>query len=149
MDAILHSRKVLQVAMLVKDIEASARKYAALFGMPMPDILESGDYESTKTEYHGRPTDARCKMAFFNLENVQLELIEPDDNDSNWRDTLNENGEGFHHVAFEIKGMREQIDRFSKNGVALIQKGEYHGGRYAFMDTTPQYHMMLELLEND
>jgi 4-hydroxyphenylpyruvate dioxygenase-like putative hemolysin len=88
-------------------------------------------------------------MVFFNLDNIQLEFIEPDDNASNWRDTLNSKGEGFHHIAFGVKGMKEQLDLFEKNGVSLVQKGEYTGGRYAFLDSIDQYKIMFELLEND
>lgn len=148
-EAILKSTKVLQVALLVADVEAAAKKYAELFGVPVPPIIMSGSYEEALTEYLGKPTEARCKMAFFNLENIQLEFIEPDDNASNWRDTLNSKGEGFHHIAFGVKGMKEQLDRFEKNGVPLVQKGEYTGGRYAFLDSIDQYKIMFELLEND
>lgn len=146
---ILNSTKVLQVALLVANIEETAKKYADLFGIDTPQIILSGEYDEARTEYMGKPTEARCKMAFFDLDNIQLELIEPDDNASNWRDTLNANGEGFHHIAFGIKGMKDQLKRFEENGVSLIQKGEYEGGRYAFMDSIDQYKIMFELLEND
>lgn len=148
-DAVLKSTKVLQVALLVADVEEAVKKYARLFGVPVPPIILSAPLEEAHTEYLGKPTEARCKMAFFDLDNIQLEFIEPDDNESNWRDTLNSKGEGFHHIAFGIKGMKEQIDRFDKDGVALIQKGEYPGGRYAFLDSTEKYKIMFELLEND
>jgi methylmalonyl-CoA/ethylmalonyl-CoA epimerase len=148
-EPILKSTKVLQVALLVKDVEATAKKYAELFGVEVPPIVISGAYDEALTEYKGKPTEARCKMAFFNMDNVQLEFIEPDDKDSNWRDTLNANGEGFHHIAFDVKGMKQQLESFEQNGVDLIQKGEYQGGRYAFVDSTDQYKIMFELLEND
>ncbi|MGB8455317.1 MAG: VOC family protein [Anaerocolumna sp.] len=148
-EPILKSTKVLQVALLVKDVEATAKKYAELFGVEVPPIIISGAYDEALTEYKGKPTKARCKMAFFNMDNVQLEFIEPDDQESNWRDTLNANGEGFHHIAFDVKGMKKQLESFEQNGVELIQKGECPGGRYAFVDTTDQYKIMFELLEND
>lgn len=148
-EPILKSKKVLQVALLVKDVQETAKKYAVLFGVETPPIVLSGTYEEARTEYNKKPTEARCKMAFFNLDNIQLELIEPDNNTSNWTDTLNSRGEGFHHIAFGIKGMKEQLDRFEQNGIGLIQKGEYQGGRYAFLDSTEQYKIMFELLEND
>lgn len=148
-EPILKSTRVLQIALLVEDVEEAAKKYAKLFGVEVPQIVVSGAYEDALTEYKGKPTEARCKMAFFNLDNVQLEFIEPDDKESNWRDMLNANGEGFHHIAFDVKGMKEQLERFEQNGVGLIQKGEYPGGRYAFVDSSDQYKIMFELLEND
>lgn len=148
-EAILKSTKVLQVALLVKDVEETAKKYAALFGVEVPPICISGTYEEAQTEYLGKPTEARCKMVFFDLDNIQLEFIEPDEKESNWSDTLNASGEGFHHIAFDIKGMKQQLERFEQNDVGLIQKGEYQGGRYAFVNSKEQYKIMFELLEND
>lgn len=146
---ILNSRKVLQVALLVEDVEASAKKYAKLFGVEVPQVVVSAPYEEALTEYKGKPTEARCKMVFFDLDNIQLEFIEPDNKESNWRDTLNAKGEGFHHIAFSVKEMKKQLETLEQNGVGLIQKGEYPGGRYAFVDSADQYKIMFELLEND
>lgn len=35
------------------------------------------------------------------------------------------------------------------NQMALLQKGEYTGGRYAYIDTIPQLKVIVEQLEND
>jgi 4-hydroxyphenylpyruvate dioxygenase-like putative hemolysin len=78
-----------------------------------------------------------------------LELIEPNDEPSTWRDDLNKNGEGIHHIAFNIKGMKEIIGKLERNGMPLIQKGEYKGGRYAYIDANDTLKTVLELLEND
>ena len=66
-----------------------------------------------------------------------------------WRQDLDKNGEGFHHIAFIVKGMKEKIEICGKEGYKLIQTGEYTGGRYAYIDATEKLKLMLELLEND
>lgn len=148
-DAILPSRKVLQVAFIVHDVEATAKKYATLLGVETPKVVWSGTYEQAQTQYLGKPSNARCKMAFLDLDNIQLEFIEPDENDSDWKASLEANGDALHHIAFEVKDMKARIEQLEQNGMKCIQKGEYEGGRYAFLDTKDDYMVKIELLEND
>ena len=80
---------------------------------------------------------------------AQLELTEPDHHPSTWRESLDKNGEGPHHVAFVIKGMKEKIAVLERNQMSLLQTGEYPGGRYAYIDTLRDLKVITELLEND
>lgn len=146
---VLNTTKVLQIAFIVKDAEAASKKYARLLGIEATEVSWSGAYEEAQTVYKGQPSQARCKMAFLNLDNIQLEFIEPDENDSDWKESLERDGEGLHHIAFEVKGMGEQIERLEAEGMPCVQKGEYPGGRYAFIDSKQPYMVKFELLEND
>ena len=93
---------------------------------------------------------ARAKLAFFHVgENLDIELIEPDETPSVWRNVLNEKGEGVHHIAFVVNGMKEKILALEGNGMKLLQRGEYTGGRYAYIDCVDQLKTIVELLEND
>lgn len=148
-DAVLKTNRVLQIAFVVSDVEKAAEKYARLFGVETPLVTVSGPYESAKTEYLGKPSMARCRMAFLDLDNIQFEFIEPDGNESDWKKSLEENGDSLHHIAFEVKGMQEQIDSLAQDGIGCLQRGEYPGGRYAFVDTGEKYMVKFELLEND
>lgn len=148
-EPILETGRVLQIAFIVSDVQAAAEKYAKLFGIETPQVCMSGGYEEAQTEFMGKPSPARCKMAFINLDNIQLEFIEPDENDSDWKRSLEEKGDSLHHIAFEVRGMKKQIESLERDGAQCVQKGEYPGGRYAFMDTAKKYMVKFELLEND
>ncbi len=146
---LLGNHVVAQIGIIVRDIEATARTYAEFFGMEMPEINWTDIPEKARTQYRGEPTNARAKLAFMNMGSLQLELIEPDEHPSTWREYLDEHGEGVHHIAFFVKGMKEKIELMGSQGMPLVQYGKYTGGRYAYMDTFPQLKVMLELLEND
>jgi methylmalonyl-CoA/ethylmalonyl-CoA epimerase len=45
--------------------------------------------------------------------------------------------------------MKEKITLMERSQMPLMQKGEYTGGRYAYMDTFKDLKIILELLEND
>lgn len=146
---LLDTKVVAQIGVVVKDIEKTSQAIADFFGMDKPEIIMTPSREKAKTVFRGQPTEARAKLAFFQLGNLQLELIEPDGEPSTWKEFLDERGEGVHHLAFRITGMKEKIERLNKNGIPLIQSGEYPGGRYAYLDAGDVLRMIIELVEND
>ena len=65
-----------------------------------------------------------------------------------WRQALEQNGEGLHHVAFHIEGMEEMIRRGESQGMKLLQRGRWATGHYAYLDAAESLHVVIELLEN-
>jgi methylmalonyl-CoA/ethylmalonyl-CoA epimerase len=145
----LGTTTITQVGIVVQDIESKARAWAEVLGLPVPEIMVTDPYERAQTEYKDRPSQARAKLAFFHLGQIDLELIEPIGVPSTWQDQLDEQGEGLHHIAFEIHGMPEKVAFLEAKGLSLVQRGEYPGGRYAYLDGNAQLGTILELLEND
>lgn len=153
MAELLKRTEFAQVGFIVRDIEETKQKFAALFGVEVPETIGCGEYEVTQTEYKGEAApEAKCLMAFFDLTpGVQLELIQPNEAASTWHDYLKEHGEGIHHIAFNVQGMKKTVIECEKYGMKLMQKGEYGGGdgRYAYMDAGKDLKCIIELLEND
>ncbi len=145
----LPGEALCQIGLVVRDIEQAAANYAKLFGVKKPPIVLTDPEEKARTTYRGASTKARARLAFFHLGPIQLELIEPDEHQSIWREFLDERGEGVHHLAFAVKGMAEAADLLARHGMTLAQQGEYTGGRYAYFDGLEQLGVALELLEND
>ena len=148
-DGALGTTTVTQVGIIVRDIEAKARAWSDILGLPMPQIIITDTVDVAQTEYQGASSPARAKLAFFHLGQVDIELIEPIDHPSTWNDQLNEHGESLHHIAFQIKGMGDKLAYLDSKGLPLVQRGEYTGGRYAYVDGNAQLGCIVELLEND
>ena len=148
-DKVFSNTVVTQVGIVVKDIEKTAEAFAQAFGIERPVWNWTDEYEKSRTEYRGEPSEARAKLAFMKFGSVEIELIEPDEEKSTWREHLATRGEGIHHLAFVIKGMDGHVERAEAAGMNLVQKGEYDGGRYAYIDALPDLKMVVELLEND
>ena len=145
----LGTTTITQVGVMVADIEAKAKAWADVLGLPVPEIMITDTVDVAQTEYKGESTPARAKLAFFHLGQVDLELIEPIDGPSTWKDQLDQHGESLHHIAFVVNGMQEKIAYLDAKGLPLVQRGEYTGGRYAYVDGTAKLGAVLELLEND
>lgn len=147
---IMGTNVVTQIGILCHDIEKTAQEYADLFGVDKPPIFITDTEEIAKTVYLGKPSPARSKQAFFKVgPNIDIELLEPDHEPSTWRHDLDTYGEGIHHIAFVIDGMKKIVEKFERNGMKEIQKGEWVGGRYSYIDAKDTLKLTLELLEID
>ncbi len=146
---LLGTDHIVQIALVVHDIEKTSQAYADFFGIEKPTWKWTNPYEQALTTYQGSETEARAKLAFLNIGPMVIELIEPDHHPSTWREVLDRQGEGFHHIAFRVAGMKQVVDRLESREMPLIQKAEYTGGRYAYMDCLNELKLIIELLEND
>jgi methylmalonyl-CoA/ethylmalonyl-CoA epimerase len=146
---VLGTNVVCQAAIIVKDIEKTSKAWAELLGVTVPKWSLTDTAAVAHTQYCGQPSEARAKLAFFDLgPQVRLELIEPVGAPSTWQEFLDANGEGLHHIAFIVKGMDEVLARLDAHQIPLVQRGDYKGGRYAYVDSGPKLGAILELLEN-
>lgn len=151
MAGVLNTLHVAQVGFIVRDIETTKKKFAEFLGVPVPPTHPCGDYAVTKTLVDGQPApEANSKLAFFDMENIQLELIEPNGVKSTWQDFLDQHGEGIHHIAFGIKGTDEKLLTLEGMGLKCVQRGKYGdgGGEYAYIDATDELKCIIETLES-
>jgi len=142
----LSNQVITQVGIVVRDIEATAAAYADVFGVPVPGISVTAPKEDSHVRYRGGETDARAKLAFFRLGQVSIELIEPVGEPSTWAEHLAAHGEGVHHIAFRVEGMDETIAYLEGKGLELVQRGDFTGGCYAYLDGSGPLKVILELL---
>lgn len=140
--------KFSHIAIVVKDIEKTLSKYCGIFHLEKPVVKWTGSPKEAQVWYRGSGTPAMAKQAFLQLGTLRVELMEPDDNDSTWREYLDQKGEGFHHIGLEINSMEETLKELEKNQIALVQTGQYRTGQYAYVESEEKLDLMLELLEN-
>ena len=141
------SSAICQIAIVVKDIEKTARAYADLFGLPVPEVRTTDTRDVTNIRYRGEPTDARVKLAFFKMGEVSLELLEPVGEPSVWHNVLRDSGEGVHHIAFRVPDGDKARAALQARGIGVIQQGDFKGGGYTYVDSAPQMGVIFELLE--
>lgn len=146
---LLGTNIIPQIGLIVKDIEKTSQNYADFFNVEKPDIIETDSVDITHAEFRGKSTDARAKLAFFRFKNLTIELIEPDSGSSTWKEYLNQHGEGVHHIGFYVKNMDEKLKLLKEKNFETVQKGDYTGGRYSYVDTSHVLKIIIELLEND
>lgn len=145
----LGTNLVTQVGLIVRNIEKSVDAYVDVFGLKeRPSVSITDTLDKANTRYMGQPSEARAKLAFIDMGQVTIELIEPVGGPSTWKDFLDAHGEGVHHIAFVVKGTDQVVAYLDSKGIPLVQRGDYTGGQYTYLDSAPRLGVMLELLEN-
>ena len=150
---ILGQAKFAQVGFVVNDIEETKKKYALLFDCAEPEADICGDYKVMQTKMYGEPAPlANCKLAFFDLTpGVSLELIEPNEYPSVWRDHLDKYGEGIHHIAFQVEDGDAVVKRLQDEFGAVVEQMGTSGdgsGRYIYLSLPKELKCRVELLES-
>ena len=79
---------ITQVALVTKNIEASAQRWAALLGVDVPKVTTTRPGNEVHLIYQGKPSNARAKLAFIRSGQVTVELIEPIGAGSAWKKFL-------------------------------------------------------------
>ncbi len=151
MAGIVGTDLLAQVGFIVRDIETTKRKWAAFLGVDVPETQPCGDYAVTQTVYEGRPAPAAdALLAFFDVgPGLQIELIQPNEAPSTWRDFLDTHGEGMHHLAFQVRDSKAQVANAEAAGLRLVQHGTYGdgNGEYNYLDAS-ELKCIVELLES-
>jgi methylmalonyl-CoA/ethylmalonyl-CoA epimerase len=93
--SIIGTQKIVQIGIIVRDIQKTARKYTEFLGVD-PVTEHTDPYEKAQVQYKGNPTPARAKLAFFRIPGgVELELIEPDEHPSPGVNFWTSTGKGY------------------------------------------------------
>jgi hypothetical protein len=143
--------KIVQIAIVTRDIEASAKRWSALLGMPQSPITTTRPGQEVKVVYRGKPSSGRAKLAFFKTGQVVLELIEPVGGDTAWKEYLDQYGEGVQHIGIQVTDLEGSVRRIQQLGYPEIHRGRYDkdNGTYVYFDTVKQLGTVVELLHSD
>ncbi|MEM2100405.1 MAG: VOC family protein [Thermoproteota archaeon] len=142
-------RRATQIGIVVRNIEKSIEAWEKLLGVKASGIVETEPLEKTGMKYKGRAAEGRAKLAFLQLENITIELIEPVGGPSTWRDFLEKHGEGIHHIAFDVSDMESVKKSLRGMGIYIDQEGNFTGGCYAYTDPNSPLGLIIELLAHD
>jgi len=127
------------VGVAVPSIEEAKATYRDLYGVP----------ESAITETRELPAQG-VKFAFVNVQNSQIELIEPLGEGSPIRNFLEKNPKGGqHHVCFEVADIYAARDEMVAKGATVLNEPRIgaHGTPIIFVHPKNSNGVLIELME--
>lgn len=144
-------RKIVQVAIVCKDVAACSARWANVLGMPAPKIQTTRPGHEVRVIYHGKPSEGQAKLAFFQTGQTVIELIEPVGDNTSWKEGLDQNGESVHHLGFQVQDLDKTVASFEKQGMGVVHRGRYdsNDGDYVYLDTRDKLGVTIELLHSD
>ena len=101
-------KKIEHIGIAVESIKDSLPIFEALFN--------SSAYKTEIVQ------SEHVKTAFINVGESKIELLEATHKDSAIAKFLSKNKAGFHHIAFDVDNVIEEIRRLEKKGFQLIHK---------------------------
>ena len=79
--------------------------------------------EECKKANDGQPIEYSIMFAFSVVGNLEFELIQPLSGKSIWREFLDKNGEGVHHVRFSVDEAAPVTDYLKSKGINRLVGG--------------------------
>jgi len=139
-----------QIGIVVRDLEAAARRYSALWGNGPWLCWTYGPAILREQVYRGRPSRFSVRIA-LNSTAPQLELLQPLEGPSIYHEWLERHGEAPHHLAVYVESLDHAIESMASAGYDLIQCGRGMGldgdGGFAYFDTQDDLGLVLEAVE--
>lgn len=92
------------------------------------------------------------KIAFFEVGNVKLELLEPIDNSSAIAKYLEAKGEGIHHLAFSVTDIEGTFKMMKELNIPLLQeqpKEGAHNKKIGFIHPKSSHRVLTEFCEGE
>ena len=121
---------IIQVGIVVKDIEKSAKMYSDCFGLEMPNIRLA----FPNIEFKGTKPTVTARLCSFRIGNITIELIQPGEEMTSWREFMDKHGEGVHHIGFMVEDIQAAYKACEENGLSLRQFGGADWGSYSIME---------------
>lgn len=139
---------IAQIGIVVADAESTADRYRSLLGI---DDWRVNYVDSTEGlgifMQEGRRTELRAKIVWADLGGVEIELIEPQDDESVFAEFLQTRGPGVHHIMLRAAGYRQGRDHLASNGVPLLLEGQQQDTRFCLFDSSESLGTIIELAE--
>jgi methylmalonyl-CoA/ethylmalonyl-CoA epimerase len=127
--------KVHHVALVVRSIDDALGLWRDMLGLELDTVMDiAAD---------------RVRIAFLEVGESRVELVEPTDDTTGVARFLASKGEGFHHVCFEVANLSEALIRLELDGLELIDTVPRRGaeGPVAFIHPRSCHGVLVELIE--
>ncbi|MEV0601825.1 VOC family protein [Streptomyces sp. NPDC050315] len=128
----------IQIALVVEDIDRALDAWCELLDVPRPHVRITPAEPNPDETYRGETACYGLKFAVLECpeRGFVIELHEPDENPSTFREFLDAHGNGVHHIGFQVGEARDAVvGELADLGYALRNIGHYPGGSWTVLDT--------------
>ncbi|WP_020677391.1 methylmalonyl-CoA epimerase [Geopsychrobacter electrodiphilus] len=131
------TKKINHIGIAVKNLETAVPFYRDTLGMT---------FEGTE-----EVTEQKVRVAFLKIGESRIELLEPTSADSPVTKFLEKNGEGIHHIAYEVDNLAATLLELQQKDVRLIDQTPRtgaHGASIAFIHPKASGGVLTELCQS-
>lgn len=136
--------EIIQVGILVKDVQETAKRLEELIGIGPFEIFEP-DYRDLTVR--GKPGRFKMRIGLAKAGPIQVELMQPLYGETIYEEYAGRKGYGLHHLAIRADDMEQSIKQMEARGFKVIQSGNRPGVKWAYLDTEKETGVIFELIE--
>jgi methylmalonyl-CoA/ethylmalonyl-CoA epimerase len=127
-------KRIAHLGVAVNDLDTALKFFTQ--GLPL-EVTHTEDYQG-------------MKIGFVPVGDSSIELLQDVSGSSAIRKYLDKNGEGLHHIAFEVDDIHQAVKELKERGVKLIDETPRpgaHGMTIAFMHPKGTHGILMELVQ--
>ena len=137
----------LQVALVVRDLDAAIHTFVHEYGVAPWSILEMGPGAIDDLVANDEPAEYTMRIALAMIGSVQWELIQPLDDHGPYAEFLATKGEGLHHIGMAVRDYDEALARLRAKGHSVLVGGNYQGIRLSYLSTDRDMGAITEIFD--
>ena len=139
---------ISQIAIVVKDIDEALERYHKALGWGPWNVYEHKPPALHDTYLHGKPTHFTMIGAETHVGPIVVELLQPEEGPSIYKEWLDAHGEGLHHIAV-MRPTPSESDatekHFADMGAKILMEGRIGETiRFYYLDTEPMLKVIFE-----
>ncbi len=140
---------VQQVALVVRDVEATIESYTKQAGIGPWRVALLEPPRLTAMRVRGESVEYSFKYAVAWTGDTMWEIIEPVDGPSIYKEFLNDHGEGVHHILVQHEGLDfdTALEQFGKRGCPPAMEGRIGDIRFAYLESEGPLKTTLEIID--
>ena len=132
-----HFAKPHHICIVVRDIEKTKSYYESIGIGPWTEYPPLVEYTQLNVE------DAQgffgTRFVITHIGNLQLQLAQPGEGKSHYKDFLETKGEGVFHIGFEVDDVDAAENQLTDNGMKVLASGRRDDGSgFTYLDTREQ-----------
>jgi len=139
------------MAVVVRDMDKAVEYYRSLgIATFQPEfMLDSSTYTDYKVFGKTPDTIDKTRMRFVQISSFQLELVQPVEGETIYKEFLKSKGEGVHHIAYIVDDLEGETAKLAKKGIPVITR-VYRGSTgagFAYFDIRKVGNVIIELIQ--
>lgn len=141
--------EISQVAVVVKDMKKTIENYLKMLGLGPWTIYTFAPPALTEMTLHGKPANYSMRFAETTVGSVIIEVIEPLEGPSIYREFLDQKGGGLHHIAcYKVPDVKKALSKFKKMGIDVLQSGKFDEVEFYYLDTENSLGVITEIVKD-
>ena len=126
--------KLHHISIVVRDAEKAQKYYESIGIGPWVEYPPMKEY--VKINVPDENGFYNLKIKCVQIGPIQLQLVEPGQGDSLYKDHLEEKGEGVFHIGFEVDDISATDPRIEAMGLNVLSNGRRENGSgFSYLDT--------------